>query len=122
MDTRRKILGHADSLRLAAGPGCATLVIGHFDVLRRDHGRALEHAARPLIAVVLESADSILPVRARAELAAGLRAVDHVITAAEPDIDGIVAAARPASVLRLVEQERLWAAELQQRVRRRGAV
>ena len=120
MDTRSKILGGSSvPAWLAADARTATLVIGHFDVLRREHVHALEHAGHPLIAVVVEKEDSILPLRARAELAAGLRAVDHVVAAAEAEVDAIIAALRPARVLRLVEQERQWTAQLKDRVRRR---
>ena len=121
VDTRSKILsGNLDLSRLADA-GSATLLIGHFDVLRREHARAVEQAGHPLIAVVLQKADAILPLRARAELAAGLRAVNHVVTAAEAEVDGIVAAVQPARVLRLVEQERQWAVQLKDRARRHGA-
>lgn len=115
MDTRKKILSLADGI--PAGTG-ATLVIGYFDVLRREHVRTLEQAGHPLIAVVLEKMDAVLPLRARAELAAGLSAVNQVVTAAESEVNSIVAAVRPARVLRLVEQERQWTAQLKDRVQR----
>ena len=115
MDTRKKILSVADGIPAATG---ATLVIGYFDVLRREHVRALEQAGHPMIAVVLERMDAVLPLRARAELAAGLRAVNQVVTAAESQVDAIVAAVRPARVLRLLDRERQWAAQLKDRAQR----
>jgi glycerol-3-phosphate cytidylyltransferase-like family protein len=115
VDTRQKILAGAVGIRAASD---ATLVIAYFDVLRREHVRALEQAIHPVIVVVLEKTDAILPLQARAELAAGLRGVTYVVTAAEAEVAAIVAAVRPAHLLRLVEQERHWTAQLRERVQR----
>jgi len=63
-------------------------VRGTFDPLLAAHAEELQAAVEPdakLVVIVDEGVDPILPVRARAELVAGVRAVDYVIplTAAE---------------------------------------
>jgi glycerol-3-phosphate cytidylyltransferase-like family protein len=79
VDTRPKIVGGEEALRLAAAG--ATVVSGYFDPLLASHAERLAELKRngtPLLVVITSPANPILPVRARAELVAGLRAVDHV--------------------------------------------
>lgn len=79
MDTRPKIVGVEEALRLAAAG--ATVVRGYFDPLLASHAERLGELKRngtPLLVVIASPANPILPARARAELVAGLRAVDHV--------------------------------------------
>jgi bifunctional ADP-heptose synthase (sugar kinase/adenylyltransferase) len=80
MDTRGKIVGTAEAARLLASG--ATLVSGYFDPLIAAHAGRLTEFKRdgvPLVVAIASSDDSILPARARAELVAGLRAVDYVV-------------------------------------------
>lgn len=79
MDTRPKIVGVEEALRLAAAG--ATVVSGYFDPLLASHAERLAELKRnrtPLLVVIASPANPILPVRARAELVAGLRTVDYV--------------------------------------------
>lgn len=82
MDTREKIIGEAEARSVAAAG--ATVVRGYFDPLLAAHaGRLaqLKQRGAALLVVIASPADPILPARARAELVAGLRAVDHVTEA-----------------------------------------
>jgi glycerol-3-phosphate cytidylyltransferase-like family protein len=57
-------------------------VRGTFDPLLAAHAQELVSAVKPdskLVVIVDAGVDPILPVRARAELVAGVRAVDYVI-------------------------------------------
>jgi hypothetical protein len=79
MDTREKILGHREAAAIAAAG--AVVVSGHFDPLIAWHVRWLEgfrKPGRPLLVLIATPENPILPARARAELAASLRVVDHV--------------------------------------------
>ncbi len=80
MDTRGKIIGCAEAARLAEGG--ATIVSGYFDPVLASHAARLAGLKRdgaPLVVVIASTSESILPARARAELVAGLRAVDYVV-------------------------------------------
>lgn len=94
MDTRNKILTSTEAVWAIPRP--AVLVAGTFDVLRADHVRELEalraqHPGSAVVAAVLPG-NPVLPQRARAELAAALRAVDYVIPAELADaVDAAVA-------------------------------
>lgn len=82
MDTRTKIIGEEEARRIA-GAG-ATVVSGYFDPLLAWHaGRLMEHKRNgtTLLVVIASPANPILEARARAELVAGLRVVDHVTEA-----------------------------------------
>ncbi len=81
MDTRGKIIAASDALRLAAEG--ATVVSGYFDPLLASHARRLEglKSGSNLVVVIEDPPQPILPTRARAELVASLRAVDHVVEA-----------------------------------------
>jgi hypothetical protein len=83
MDTRGKILPSADAVRLAAEG--ATVVSGYFDPLLASHARRLTalRGGAKLIVAIEDPPRPILPARARAELVAGLRAVDFVVEGAD---------------------------------------
>lgn len=69
-------------MRAAPSPG--VVVIGHFDPLLASHVRRLQEAGNasgPLVVVVTDPPDPLLPARARAELVAGLAMVDWVTVA-----------------------------------------
>jgi glycerol-3-phosphate cytidylyltransferase-like family protein len=79
MNTLAKIIEPGEAARLA-GAG-AVVVSGYFDPLVASHARRLAELKRegvPLIVVIASPARPILPPRARAELVASLRVVDHV--------------------------------------------
>jgi hypothetical protein len=113
MVTRRKIVS-AES----APPGC-TVVTGYFDVLQADDARDLAALPRPLIAVVLPLAGELLPQRARAELAAGLRMIDYVVLAGDAVPDTLIERLRPAQVVRLEAAQAQRSRQLKEHVRNR---
>jgi bifunctional ADP-heptose synthase (sugar kinase/adenylyltransferase) len=82
MDTRVKIVSAAEAERIAADG--ATVVSGYFDPLLASHAErlsALKRAGVPLLVAIADPENPILPARARAELVAGLAAVDRVVEA-----------------------------------------
>ncbi len=84
MDTRAKIVSAGEAARIAAGG--ATVVSGYFDPVLASHAErlsALKRAGVPLVVAIAEPEHPILPSRARAELVAGLAAVDHVVESAD---------------------------------------
>ena len=110
MDTREKIVSATEAARLASSG--AILVSGYFDPLLASHAARLAELKRggsPLVVVIVSSADSILPARARAELVAGLRVVDYVIES----LDGL------APQIRLEDEHRARLETLVEHVRSR---
>jgi hypothetical protein len=87
MDTRKKIIDAAQAASIAAAG--ATVVSGYFDPLIASHAERLaklKPADSKLLVLIATPANAILPAAARAELVAGLRAVDYVAELA----DGVV--------------------------------
>lgn len=86
MDTRHKIIG-----REALPPGGYLYVSGYFDPLLATHARRLNELREGhpggLVVVVRDPAMPILPARARAELVAALKCVDHVIIGGDAIVD-----------------------------------
>ncbi len=79
MDTRTKIVSAAEAARIAAEG--ASAVSGYFDPLLAGHAerlRELKRPGAPLLVLIADPEDPILPARARAELVAGLAVVDYV--------------------------------------------
>ena len=80
MNTRTKIVPIEEAERIAA---CgATVVSGHFDPLLASHAERLQGLKRegaPLLVLITDPSNPILPGNARAELVAGLAVVDHVV-------------------------------------------
>ena len=102
MDTRIKILSGPD---VPAGESLV-MVTGYFDVLRAGHVRAFVAARQRapharLLVLVLRGKEELLPLDARAELAAALRMVDYVLTADDRDVDRLIKTLRPAILVRL---------------------
>jgi len=120
MDTRIKILSGP---RILAGERLA-VVTGHFDVLRAEHlhelaaaRRAVPHAR--LLVVVVRGSEPLLPLAARAELVAGVRMVDYVLTADDKDVDSLIATLRPALLARLEFEDSGRVTRLKEHVHRR---
>jgi bifunctional ADP-heptose synthase (sugar kinase/adenylyltransferase) len=91
MDTRGKIIDTAEAERMAASG--ATVVSGYFDPMIASHAERLEQlkpVGQKLLVLIATPANAILPAAARAELVAGLRAVDYVAELA----DGLTAQIR----------------------------
>ena len=79
MDTRTKIVSPSEAGFLTAAG--ATVVSGYFDPLVASQAVRLSELKREgakLLVLIANPKDPILPVRARAELVASLRVVDHV--------------------------------------------
>jgi bifunctional ADP-heptose synthase (sugar kinase/adenylyltransferase) len=80
MDTRTKIVQMEEAARMAAEG--ATVVSGYFDPLLASHAERLIGLKRPgfpLVILVADPENPILPAKARAELVAGLAVVDYVV-------------------------------------------
>jgi hypothetical protein len=117
MDTRSKILSSSEAAQIALR---ATVVSGYFDPLLAWHASRLQELKAelkgdsPLLALIATPANPILPARARAELVAGLKVVDHVCEAPAPtEIECI------APHFRLEDEERCNIQELIDRVHSR---
>jgi len=88
MDTRNKILTLEDFGRLDLP---LTVVATSTSVLRAGFVKELEGLRVPghaLVVALLPAEPELLPARARAEVMAGLRAVDYVIVATTEDLAG----------------------------------
>jgi hypothetical protein len=83
VDTREKIIDAAQAARIAAGG--ATVVSGYFDPLVASHAERLSElkTSAKLLVLIATPPNAILPAAARAELVAGLRAVDYVTELAD---------------------------------------
>jgi hypothetical protein len=79
VDTRTKIISPAEAQAIAASG--ATVVSGSFDPLTAAHAERLSPLKRPLLILITEPENPILPPLARAQLVAGLAVVDHVAIA-----------------------------------------
>lgn len=80
LDTRTKIVASVEVVRDGRP---LTLISGYFDPLHCAQIQRLRNHCgdgRQIVALVCELADSLLPLRARAELAASLSCVDYVVT------------------------------------------
>jgi bifunctional ADP-heptose synthase (sugar kinase/adenylyltransferase) len=79
VDLREKIVDARDAAAIAAAG--AVVVSGYFDPVIAWHARWLENFKKPgrsMLVVITTPDHPILPARARAELVASLRVVDHV--------------------------------------------
>lgn len=121
MDTRDKILTPAGALAL---PRPLVVVKGYFDLLRAAHARELGEirrrtSAATLLVVVLPLDHSVLPLAARAELAAALRMVDYVLPGDCEDLDRLVSSLHPAEIVSLEAADLCRARQLIEHVHRR---
>ena len=117
MDTRTKIVSASQV------PADGTVVTGSFDVIQAEDAAELaqiraQYPGSPLCVVVLPLAGELLSQRARAELAAALRVVDYVIADATPP-DTLLAALKPARVVRLEDTHALRKRQLMEHVHSR---
>jgi hypothetical protein len=118
MDTRSKILPPAE-IRAPQ----ATKVTGYFDVLTAAHVRRLRDIAAanpsPLIAIVLDPPDPLLPTRARAELVAGLAMVDYVVLPGTRPLEDILAELPAGNLIREEAADQARRGDLIEHVQRR---
>jgi hypothetical protein len=100
------------------------VVTGTFDVMMAADAKELleirgRHPEEALCVVVLPLAGALLPQRARAELAAALRVVDYVVIADDPAPEAMLAALKPARILRLEGVHELRKRQLTEHVQSR---
>jgi len=122
MDTRRKILSWEEALSLP--PGRLIVVTSTFNPLVAAHVRAItavrrRTAGHPVLVVVTPAEPELLPARARAEVAAGLRMVDYVLTADHEQTGKLIGVLAPSSWLRLEADDAVRTGQLIDHVRRR---
>ena len=109
MDTRTKIVTPAAVATLDL-PRPVLLVTGRFDILRVDVARELTAArertgAQSLIVAIGPYTGELVPLEARAEMAAALRVVDYVFIAEDRDLAGLITALQPIETIHLEEAE-----------------
>ena len=95
-------------------PKGAVLVVGYFDPLQAEHARELRDVrertgCRTLGVAILHGERTILPVGARAALAAALRMVDYVVIVHVEDVAPTIECLQPAAVVHLeaADQDRI---------------
>jgi sugar/nucleoside kinase (ribokinase family) len=82
LDTRRKIV----EPRSLPSEGPVRVIVGYFDPVHGEQARAVNRLANEkevVVAAVMDPPNPLLPLRARAELAAALEAIDFVVTEAD---------------------------------------
>lgn len=106
LDTRTKIVSleaAAESARRERAAGRRiTLVTGWFDPVVAPHARRLTELAGDgagLFVAVTDPVEPVLPARARAELVAAQRVVQHVILSGDGGLPAIEAALQPDSII-----------------------
>ena len=88
--------------------GNLTAIVGHFDPMTAAHARRMSDFCRisgPIVVIVTDPAEPILPLRARAELVAALHAVDYVIAAMHNTSAEIIARLQPDEVIQEEEAD-----------------
>ena len=75
LDTRTRIVAPEQAGSLAA----QTFVRGYFDPLLAAHARLIGQLPAPVVVLLADPPDPLLPARSRAELVAALRGVSHVV-------------------------------------------
>jgi hypothetical protein len=84
--------------------GPVNVIVGYFDPVHAALVRALKQLAPPdavVVAAIADPPEPLLPLRARAELAAALDTIDYVVT----DVEG--ALALPAAVISDIREDDL---------------
>lgn len=129
MDTRTKIVSSDEAAMAAAAcrarGGKVLAATGYFDVLEAGHVRELCAArsaagADLVIALPAHPPRPVLPLRARAEMAAALAVVDYVVvTENGPALEALLAALEPHTVVRLESADELRMRRLIDHVHRR---
>jgi glycerol-3-phosphate cytidylyltransferase-like family protein len=123
MDTQTKILTPS-VLAALDPPRPLLLATGRFDILRVEAVRdlaafRLDTGARTLVVVIWQHDGELVPVRARAEMAAALRVVDYVLLAEDEDMESLAASLHPIEIVDLEESETDRTRELIEHVRSR---
>jgi hypothetical protein len=117
-DTRGKVVTVEQAARLArdqrSGGMLVVAFVTHLEVLRAAQVRKLEQVAEvagreggKLFVILTEPESPLVPLAARAELAAGLRAVDYVVAASEGGVAALAAIAPDVTIQDEAEDRRL---------------
>lgn len=128
-DTRHKIISPAQAGAVASevrrGGARTVAFVTHLEVLRAGHVRELERLAATtpgkLFVVVTNAASPLVPLEARAELAAALRMVDYVIPSPE-GAEPVLAAIQPDATVHDEEEDRGRTRQLMEHVRSRSRI
>lgn len=109
MDTRTKILT-ADAIPGFDPSRPLLLATGRFDILRTEMVREMEEArlrtrAASLLVVVRPLAGELVPLAARAEMAAALRVIDYVFIAQDEPLENLIAAVKPIETIHLEDAD-----------------
>ncbi len=120
MDTRNKIVDWPQAEHILR-QGSNTVVTGYFDPLLASHARRLAElaAAGPLVVVIADPPQPLLPARARAELVAALQAVEYVVLPPDGRLDEVLQLVPQSALVREEANDSRRAAELIERVRAR---
>jgi hypothetical protein len=124
-DTRSKILTLEQARSIAAGHRRRVAFVSHVEVLQAMHVRKLEELAAggwgTLFVVLTEPESPLVPLDARAEVAAGLRVVDYVVPASG-GVSAALAAILPDLTVEDEEEDRERTRSLVEHVRSRARV
>lgn len=128
-DTRGKIVTVEQAAALArdqkAGGTAVVAFVTHLEVLRAAHVRTLaevaEREAGKLFVILTEPVSPLVPLAARAEVTAGLRAVDYVVVAGDGAGAALAAIAPDVTILDEAE-DRGRTRELMEHVRAKSRV
>lgn len=115
LDTRKKII---DAPAHGVFTKRTKAWVGYFDPLHAAHSRRLGELVREgeyIVAVVANPRDPLLPLRARAELVAGLSAICSVIAAGD-DVDSVIAGLPEDSVIDDRRADQAWRTALMEHV------
>lgn len=123
-DTRNKIIDAAQAHRIASESAAPSIAfVTHLEVLRASHIRRLEEISAGnngrLFVILTEPEGPLVPLEARAEVAAALRMVDYVIPAPGGAIS-VLDVLRPGVTIHDEEEDRERTRSLMEHVRSRS--
>ncbi len=122
MDTRSKVVPLSQARKLLK-TGEWTVIVGLFDPLTAAQAQRIENYKHgSILAIVLESEETLLPADARCHLVAALRSVDFVTSAANREWHSITPGSDSIHVVEDLAAERRRSEEFVQRIiTRQGA-
>ena len=126
MDTRQKIVETTSAETLTASAGARRIIViaGFFDVLSARMVHQLKeirasNAGAWIVAAVLDPEEPLLSNRARCELAAGLNAIDQVVSLSKLSLTDFMAESHEAVLIDEREAHERISADLVQHVQQR---
>ena len=121
MDTRKKIIPATDAGRIPRDLPLIAIT-AHFDPLHAAHARRLQELSRAgtrVVVIITDPPAPVLAAQARAELAAGLKAVDYVIIPQENSLEDLLTRLSPCEIFREETSDQQRTRELIMHVHRR---